>query len=196
MKRKVTIDTSAHEPRTERSDKPAPEDLRESADYGIENARRQDAIRNPEMDPSVAIDDTLKPVEWIQAKKRIVKSRNLRVSTRPNLGTLLSDAYAVVASEMRAMRDQTAQGGELDREQAKKFSLLGDTCVRLMREEREQALLHDPAEMDDTQLLEAVAEAKKLLGGESDDRQGNDQGTPEGTAGARVREYAAPGEDE
>ena len=168
MKRRVTIDTSAHEPRTERSDKPAPEGLRESADHGIENARRQDAIRNPEMDPSVAIDDSLKPVEWIQAKKRIVKARNLRVSTRPNLGTLLSDAYAVVASEMRAMRDQTAQGGELDREQAKKFSLLGDTCVRLMREEREQALLHDPAEMDDTQLLEAVAEATKLLGGESD----------------------------
>ncbi|MCP4240210.1 MAG: hypothetical protein GY772_06575, partial [bacterium] len=68
----------------------------------------------------------------------------------------------------RNTRDHTAQGGELDREQAKKFSLLGDTCVRLMREEREQALLHDPAEMDDTQLLEAVAEAKKLLGGESD----------------------------
>ncbi len=196
MKRKVTIDTSSHTPRSERSDKPAPEDLRESADYGIENARRQDAIRNPEMDPSVAIDDTLKPVEWIQAKKRIVKSRNLRVSTRPNLGTLLSDAYAVVASEMRAMRDQTAQGGELDREQAKKFSLLGDTCVRLMREEREQALLHDPAEMDDTQLLEAVAEAKKLLGGESDDGQGNDQDTSEGTQKPRVREYAAPREDE
>jgi len=37
-----------------------------------------------------------------------------------------------------------------------------------MREEREQALLHDPAEMDDTQLLEAVAKAKKLLGGDSD----------------------------
>ncbi len=196
MKRKVTIDTSTHTPRSERSDKPAPEDLRESADYGIENARRQDAIRNPEMDPSVAIDDTLKPVEWIQAKKRIVKSRNLRVSTRPNLGTLLSDAYAVVASEMRAMRDQTAQGGELDREQAKKFSLLGDTCVRLMREEREQALLHDPAEMDDTQLLEAVAEAKKLLGGESDDGQGNDQDTSEGTQKPRVREYAAPRKDE
>jgi len=196
MKRRVTIDTSTHQVRSDGIRKPAAEDLRESADRGIENARRQDAIRNPEMDPSVAIDDTLKPVEWIQAKKRIVKSRNLRVSTRPNLGTLLSDAYAVVASEMRAMRDQTAQGGELDREQAKKFSLLGDTCVRLMREEREQALLHDPAEMDDTQLLEAVAEAKKLLGGESDDGQGNDQDTSEGTAGARVREYAASREDE
>ena len=166
MKRKVTIDVSDHVPSTERTDRPT---LKDSADHGIENARRHDAIRSPEMDPSVAIDDSLKPVEWIQAKKRIVGSRNLRVTTRPNLGAMLSDAYAVVAAEMRAMRDQTAQGGELDREQAKKFSLLGDTCVRLMREEREQALLHDPAEMDDTQLLEAVAEAKKLLGGDSDE---------------------------
>ena len=169
MKRKATIDTSGYVPETHRTDRPEPPDLRESADRGIENARRQDAIRNPEMDPDVAIDDSLKPVEWIQAKRRIVKSRNLRVTTRPNLGAMLSDAYAVVAAEMRAMRDHTAEGGQLDREQAKKFSLLGDTCVRLMREEREQALLHDPAEMDDTQLLEAVAKAKKLLGGESDD---------------------------
>ncbi len=172
MKRKATIDTSGYVPETHRTDRPEPSDLRESADRGIENARRQDAIRNPEMDPDVAIDDSLKPVEWIQAKRRIVKSRNLRVTTRPNLGAMLSDAYAVVAAEMRAMRDHTAEGGQLDREQAKKFSLLGDTCVRLMREEREQALLHDPAEMDDTQLLEAVAEAKKLLGGESDDTDG------------------------
>ena len=168
MKRKATIDTSGYVPDTHRTDRPEPSDLRESADRGIENARRQDAIRNPEMDPDVAIDDSLKPVEWIQAKRRIVKSRNLRVTTRPNLGAMLSDAYAVVAAEMRAMRDHTAEGGELDREQAKKFSLLGDTAVRLMREEREQALLNDPAEMDDVQLLEAVAKAKKLLGGDDE----------------------------
>jgi len=108
MKRKATIDTSGYVPDTHRTDRPEPSDLRESADRGIENARRQDAIRNPEMDPDVAIDDSLKPVEWIQAKRRIVKSRNLRVTTRPNLGAMLSDAYAVVAAEMRAMRDHTA----------------------------------------------------------------------------------------
>ena len=175
MKKRVTIDTSGFSTGTHRTDRPEAEDLRESADKGIENARRRDAIRNPEMDPDVAVDDSLKPVEWIQAKKRIVKSRNLRVTTRPNLGAMLSDAYAVVAAEMRAMRDHTAEGGQLDREQAKKFSLLGDTCVRLMREEREQALLHDPAEMDDTQLLEAVAKARKLLGGEdADGSEGSD----------------------
>ncbi len=169
MKKRVTIDATQFAPEAHTGDEPPPADPGAHVEKGIRDARVRDAIRNPEMDPSVAIDDSLKPVEWVQAKRRLVKSRNFRVSTRPNLGTLLSDAYAVVAAEMRNMRDHTAQGGELDREQAKKFSLLGDTCVRLMREEREQALLHDPAEMDDTQLLEAVAEAKKLLGGESDD---------------------------
>ena len=171
MKRPVTIDTSSVPIRARVGDEPAPSDPGEHVEKGIRDARERDAIRNPEMHPDLAVDDSLKPVEWVQAKRRMVKSRNFRVSTRPNLGTLLSDAYAVVAAEMRNMRDHTAQGGELDREQAKKFSLLGDTCVRLMREEREQALLHDPAEMDDTQLLEAVAEAKKLLGGESDDTE-------------------------
>jgi len=169
MKKRVMIDTQSFGEDAHHTDEPPPADPIEHVEKGILDARRRDAIRNPEMDPSVAIDDSLKPVEWVQAKKRIVKSRNFRVSTRPNLGTLLSDAYAVVAAEMRNMRDHTAQGGELDREQAKKFSLLGDTCVRLMREEREQALLHDPAEMDDTQLLEAVAEAKKLLGADGDE---------------------------
>ncbi len=168
MKKRVMIDATQFAPEAHTGDEAPPADPGEHVEKGIRDARERDAIRNPEMDPSVAIDDSLKPVEWVQAKRRLVKSRNFRVSTRPNLGTLLSDAYAVVAAEMRNMRDHTAQGGELDREQAKKFSLLGDTCVRLMREEREQALLHDPAEMDDTQLLEAVAEAKKLLGGESD----------------------------
>ena len=171
MKKRVMIDATPFSGSTHSTDEPPPGDPLEHVEKGIRDARERDAIRNPEMDPDVAIDDSLKPVEWVQAKRRLVKSRNFRVSTRPNLGTLLSDAYAVVAAEMRNMRDHTAQGGELDRDQAKKFSLLGDTCVRLMREEREQALLHDPAEMDDTQLLEAVAEAKKLLGGEGDDTE-------------------------
>ncbi len=174
MKRRVTIDATELPVTARSTDEPAPHDPGEHVEKGIRDARERDAIRNPELHPSTAVDDSLKPVEWVQAKRRLVKSRNFRVSTRPNLGTLLSDAYAVVAAEMRSMRDHTAQGGELDREQAKKFSLLGDTCVRLMREEREQALLHDPAEMDDTQLLEAVAEAKKLLGDQSDDGPGED----------------------
>jgi len=85
------------------------------------------------------------------------------VRLKPHIGIMLHDAYSVIADQFRTWKDQVAEGVQLERSERTAFVRFADAFVKLAKEEREQEKRHDPATLSDTELVDLVEQARRVL---------------------------------
>lgn len=99
----------------------------------------------------------------------IVKDGTPTVRMKPHIGTLLSSSYHIALRELKRLEEKVEAGGTLDYNELRKYRMLTQSTVELAKEERAQDAAKDPSKMDIEVLLAKAEEARKILGGESDE---------------------------
>lgn len=122
-------------------------------------------VYGPPTDPATKLTSAVVDRQEIALSRRKVAERPL-VRVKPQIQTMLWDAYSILHAEMQHLKHITEAGEALTDKQASRLQKHIDALSKLAREEREQAKLDNPAELSDEELLEAADRARKLLQGE------------------------------
>lgn len=135
---------------------------------GMVNGICQDCLQDVDGPPTVSGSGLTK--RGLREGVRVITATPYKPSVRvkPHINNLLSDAYHVLAEELRLLREKAESGMELTDRESRKLNKHIESLTRLAREEREQESRNDPSKLADEELLRLAEKARTVLTGEGD----------------------------
>lgn len=82
---------------------------------------------------------------------------------KSHIGVIMSDAYSIIATELRRLRQKAERGQPLTLAETKQMATYIEQMVRVSKEERVQEQRNDPSALSDSELLEQALTALKAF---------------------------------